>query len=89
MCALRGRGGRSGERDSWHLRLEIGEKDVSNTIDTVQKDYLLMEIYEWDSDSGQDRQAPAGQDNINRGHLPGLDRGVAFERGMDESDIGC
>lgn len=46
MCALRGRGGRSGERDSWHLRLEIGEKDVSNTIDTVQKDYLLMEIYE-------------------------------------------
>lgn len=45
-CALRGRGGRSGEKDSWHLRLEIGEKDVSNTIDTVQKDYLLMEIYE-------------------------------------------
>ena len=46
MCALRGRGGRSGEKDSWHLRLEIGERDVSNTIDSVQKDYLLMEIYE-------------------------------------------
>jgi hypothetical protein len=89
MCALRGRGGRSGERDSWHLRLEIGEKDVSNTIDTVQKDYLLMEIYERDCDSGQDRPAPAGQDNINRGYMPGLDRGVTPERGMDESDIGC
>ena len=46
MCALRGRGGRSGEKDSWHLRLEIGERDVSNTIDSVQKDFLLMEIYE-------------------------------------------
>lgn len=89
MCALRGRGGRCGERDSWHLRLEIGEKYVSNTIDTVQKDYLLMEIYEQDSDSGQDRSASAGQDNINRGHLPGLDRGVTSERGMDESYIGC
>lgn len=45
-CALRGRGGVSGERDSWHLRLELGESDVSNTIDTVQKDYLLMEIHD-------------------------------------------
>ena len=51
MCALRGRGGRSGEKDSWHLRLEIGERDVSNTIDSVQKDYLLMEIYESEDDN--------------------------------------
>lgn len=49
-AALRGRGGVSGEKDSWHLRLEIGEADVSNTIDTVQKDYLLVEIYEEDTD---------------------------------------
>lgn len=46
MCALRGRGGKPGEKDSWHLRLELGEEDVSNTIDSVQKDYLLMEIYD-------------------------------------------
>lgn len=43
-CALRGRGGESGRKDSWHLRLELGGEDVSNTIDTVQKDYLIMEI---------------------------------------------
>ena len=42
-CALRGRGGAPGEKDSWHLHLEIGEEVVSNTIDTVQKDYLLLE----------------------------------------------
>lgn len=44
-CALRGRGGESGRKDSWHLRLELGGEDVSNTIDTVQKDYLLLELY--------------------------------------------
>lgn len=49
MCALRGRGGQSGEKDSWHIRLEIGDEYVSNTIDSVQKDYLLMEIYEEDN----------------------------------------
>ena len=43
--ALRGRGGVSGEKDSWHLTLEIGG-DVSNTVTSVQKDYLLMETYE-------------------------------------------
>lgn len=47
-CALRGRGGESGKKESWHIRLELGEENVSNTIDTVQKDYLLMEIYEKD-----------------------------------------
>lgn len=46
MCALRGMGGQSGEKDSWHLRLEIGDGNVSNVIDTVQKDYMLIEIYE-------------------------------------------
>ena len=44
-CALRGRGGESGKKDSWHLRLEIGEEDISNAIDTVQKDYMVIEIY--------------------------------------------
>lgn len=46
MCALRGRGGQSGEKDSWHIRLELGDENVSNTIDSVQKDYLLMEVYD-------------------------------------------
>lgn len=43
--ALRGRGGVSGKKDSWHLQLEIGD-DISNTITSVQKDYLLLETYE-------------------------------------------
>lgn len=46
MVALRGRGGESGEKDSWHLRLELGDEIVGNAITSVQKDYLLMEIYE-------------------------------------------
>ena len=75
MCALRGRGGRSGERDSWHLRLEIGEKDVSNTIDTVQKDFLLMEIYdETDREPASPekgvRQPAGGQGVLRAGLLP-------------------
>lgn len=48
-CALRGRGGVSGRKDSWHIRLELGETDISNAIDTVQKDYLLLEVYEEDN----------------------------------------
>lgn len=47
-AALRGRGGEPGCKDSWHLRLEVGEETVSNTIDSVQKDYLLLEIHEED-----------------------------------------
>ena len=43
MVALRGRGGVSGEKDSWHLRLELGGDDISNTITSVQKDYLILE----------------------------------------------
>ena len=50
-AALRGRGGVSGEKSSWHHRLEIGEEGVSNAIDTVQKDYLLVEVYEEGSDT--------------------------------------
>lgn len=45
-AALRGRGGVSGSKDSWHLRLELSGFDVSNTIDSVQKDYLVVEVYE-------------------------------------------
>lgn len=56
-AALRGRGGESGRKDSWHLRLEVGEEAVSNTIDSVQKDYLLLEIYEREADNS-DRQCP-------------------------------
>lgn len=50
MVALRGRGGESGKKDSWHLRLEVGEEDVGNTITSVQKDYLLMEVYDDERD---------------------------------------
>lgn len=48
-CALRGRGGVSGEKDSWHIRLEPGDSNVSNVIDSVQKDYLILEIHDEDS----------------------------------------
>ena len=42
ICAMRGRGG-SGEKDSWHIVLEIGE-DISNTITSVLKDNYVLEI---------------------------------------------
>lgn len=45
MCALRGRGGRSGEKDSWHIRLELGGQEVCYAIDSVLKDFLLLEIH--------------------------------------------
>ena len=45
ICAMRGRGGGSGEKDSWHIILEIGE-DVSNTVTSVQKDNYVLEIYD-------------------------------------------
>ena len=54
-AALRGRGGVSGSKDSWHLVLELNSGEVSNAIDSVQKDYLLVEIYETgDVDSGKE-----------------------------------
>ena len=45
---MRGRGGVSGEKDSWHIILEIGD-DISNTITSVLKDNYVLEIYEDDS----------------------------------------
>lgn len=47
ICAMRGRGGVSGEKDSWHIILEIGD-DISNTITSVQKDNYVIETYEDD-----------------------------------------
>ena len=41
ICSMRGRGGVSGEKDSWHIVLEIGE-DISNTITSVQKDNYVI-----------------------------------------------
>ena len=38
---MRGRGGVSGEKDSWHIVLEIGE-DIANTITSVQKDNYII-----------------------------------------------
>lgn len=48
ICAMRGRGGVSGEKDSWHIILEIGD-DISNTVTSVQKDNYVLETYEDDS----------------------------------------
>ena len=46
MCAYRGRGGRSGEVDSWHNVPEIGSSEYTNTITSVAKDNYLIEMYE-------------------------------------------
>ena len=43
ICAMRGRGGVSGETDSWHIVLEIGGS-VSNTITSVLKDNYVMYV---------------------------------------------
>ena len=43
MCAFRGRGGESGEKDSWHNVLEIGSASLTNTITSVQKDNYVIE----------------------------------------------
>jgi hypothetical protein len=45
-CALRGRGGESGKKDSWHLILELGGGEIMYNITSVQKDCTVMEIYE-------------------------------------------
>ena len=42
---MRGRGGVSGEKDSWHIILEIGD-EISNTITSVLKDNYVLEIYD-------------------------------------------
>lgn len=71
MVALRGRGGESGQKDSWHLRLEIGEENVSNTITSVQKDYLVLEIYEDDISRRLQPEHPegAGCDRVGNDNL--------------------
>ena len=43
--ALRGRGGRSGLKDSWHHKLEIGGSDIAYNLTSVQKDSMILEIY--------------------------------------------
>lgn len=45
-CALRGRGGQSGIKDFWHLVLEIGEGELMYNLTSVQKDFMIMEIYD-------------------------------------------
>ena len=45
ICAMRGRGGNSGEKDSWHIILEFGY-DITNTITSVLKDNYVFETYE-------------------------------------------
>lgn len=47
ICAMRGRGGMSGEKDSWHNVLELGD-DITNTITSVHKDNLVL--YEDDTE---------------------------------------
>lgn len=42
---MRGRGGVSGEKDSWHIILEIGD-DISNTVTSVLKDNYVLEVYD-------------------------------------------
>lgn len=49
ICAMRGRGGVSGEKDSWHIILEIGSGEFSNTVTSVLKDNYVLETYEDDS----------------------------------------
>ena len=44
MCAFRGRGGQSGERDSWHNVLEPGSSEYTNTITSVLKDNYVIEL---------------------------------------------
>lgn len=45
ICAMRGRGGESGRKDSWHIVLEVGG-DITNTITSVLKDNYVLETYE-------------------------------------------
>ena len=45
ISAMRGRGVTSGEKDSWHIILEIGD-DISNTVTSVLKDNYVLEIHD-------------------------------------------
>lgn len=46
IIAFRGRGGQSGEKDSWHNVMEIGGMDCSNTVTSVQKDNYILETHD-------------------------------------------
>ena len=46
IVSFRGRGGASGEKDSWHNVLELGSTDYTNTITSVQKDNYVLETHE-------------------------------------------
>ena len=51
---MRGRGGVSGEKDTWHNVLEIGSSVYTNTITSVQKDnYVLETISDDDGPEGR------------------------------------
>lgn len=39
---------RTKSNGKFHQRLEIGEKDISNTITSVQKDCMIIETYDTD-----------------------------------------
>lgn len=78
MCALRGRGGESGQKDSWHVRLELGESDVSNTIDSVKKDFMLIEVYE----DSADRQLASAEERLCE---PARRESVSSQRTWDDN----
>lgn len=44
ICAMRGRDPTK-SNGKFRQRLEIGEKDISNTITSVQKDCMVIETY--------------------------------------------
>lgn len=49
-CAMRGRSDGGWHESSHYQKLEIGG-GISNSITSVQKDYLVVEIYEDNADS--------------------------------------
>lgn len=53
ICAMRARDPtkpslRTKSNGKFRQRLEIGEKDISNTITSVQKDCMIIETYDTD-----------------------------------------
>lgn len=70
MVAFRGRGGASGEKDSWHNVPEIGSDRYTSTITSVQKDNYVLEIEDY----------PDWEDMEERGQRLGLRTGGGFPR---------
>ena len=54
IVAMRGRGGRSGEADTWHNVLEIGSTEYTNTITSVAKDNLVIYASTCDAESAEE-----------------------------------